>query len=385
VDPSVRLVEIINLSSSANTLLKDRVLAMRAQGLDNRIICMDGPHVRSLRELGIPVHTVHLPRGHNPFRALQAMFEIMIYLQRERIHLVHTHCSVPGFIGRLAARLAGVPVIMHTVHGFHFHDHNLAWDRNFYLGLERFAGSLTDILLSQNRADMEEARRHRMVPEDRLQFIGNGINLDQFRPAQAAPRENGVITITCVARFEPVKNHRMLLDAVRIMKEHTTRFRVLLVGNGPLREECEKWCAASGIDDVVQFLGYRNDMPALMAQTDIAVLTSVKEGIPRAVLEAMGMEIPVVATRVIGTREAVREGETGFMVELGDSQALASALMRLAADPDLRQKLGRRGREVALADFDESAIVEALIDIYRSQLSRKGIRSSWRLASSVRA
>ncbi len=385
VDHSVRLVEIINLSSSAKTLLKDRVLAMRARGLDNRIICIDGPHVRSLRDLGIPVHTVHLPRGHNPIRALQALFEIMSYLRKERIHLVHTHCSVPGFIGRLAARLAGVPVVMHTVHGFHFHERSAAWDRNFYLGLERFAGGLTDQLLSQNRADLEEARRHRMVPEDRLQYIGNGIDLDHFQAASPVAREDGVVTITCVARFEPVKNHRMLIDAIRIMKEQGSRIRLWLVGNGPQRGECEKWCAESGVDDVVQFLGYREDMPALLAQTDIAVLSSVKEGIPRSVLEAMGMEIPVVATRVIGTEEAVRDGETGFLVELGDARAMAAAMMRLAADPSLRRKLGRRGREVALANFNESAIVEALIDIYRNQLSSKGIRGSWPPATSVRA
>jgi glycosyltransferase involved in cell wall biosynthesis len=383
VDDSIRLVEIINLSSSANTLLKNRVVAMRERGVDNRIICIDGPQVPTLRGLGIPVHTVHLPRGHNPFRALQAMFEIASYLRRERIHLVHTHCSVPGFVGRLAARLAGVPVIMHTVHGFHFHEHKSSWERSFYLQLERFAGSMTDMLLSQNRTDLEVARRHRMVAEARLRHIGNGIDLNSFRPARRGAPQDETITITCVARFEPVKNHRMLLEAVRIMKERGSRVRVWLVGEGPLRSDYERLCSEFGISDIVEFLGYRDDMPALLGRTDISVLTSVKEGIPRAVLEAMGMEVPVVATRVIGTQEAVHDGETGFMVELGDSEALASALTRLAGDRALREELGRRGREVALQDFDESVIVDRLIEIYRRQLSLKGVHASWPVASPV--
>ena len=103
----VRVVDIVNLSSSANALLKERVLAMRRSGLDNRIVCMDGPHVLPLREAGIPVHTVHLPRGLDPLKLMVSMIEIAVYLRRNRVDLVHTHCSVPGAVGRIAAWLAG--------------------------------------------------------------------------------------------------------------------------------------------------------------------------------------------------------------------------------------------------------------------------------------
>src|SRR5205814_7562266 len=118
----VRIVDVINLSSSADTLLRERVLSLRAKGVDNRIVCIDGPYVKPLRAAGIPVDTVHLPRGLDPLRLVASLIQMYAYFRRVKPDLVHTHCSVPGIVGRLAARLAGVPVVVHTVHGFAFHD-----------------------------------------------------------------------------------------------------------------------------------------------------------------------------------------------------------------------------------------------------------------------
>ncbi|TMA31113.1 MAG: glycosyltransferase family 4 protein, partial [Deltaproteobacteria bacterium] len=117
----MRIVDIINLSSSADTLLRERVLALRAKGVDNRIVCSDGPYVRPLRSLGIPVATLPIPRGMNPFLLAWSLMGLWLHLRRVKPDLVHTHCSVPGIVGRIAARLAGVPVVVHTVHGFAFH------------------------------------------------------------------------------------------------------------------------------------------------------------------------------------------------------------------------------------------------------------------------
>jgi len=142
----MRVVDIINLSSSADTLLRERVLKMRAAGIDNRIVCMDGPRVPALRALGIPVHIVNLPRGVNPWRLATALFETTDYLRRSRADIVHTHCAIPGLVGRLAAWLAGVPVIIHTAHGFHFHE-GMSWLARWpSLTAERLSGLVTDTL-----------------------------------------------------------------------------------------------------------------------------------------------------------------------------------------------------------------------------------------------
>jgi len=368
----LRVVDIINLSSSADTLLRERVLDMRANGIDNRIVCIAGPRVAPLRALGIPVHCVRMPRGVNPWMLAVSIFETALHLRRVRPDVVHTHCAIPGFVGRIAAWLARVPVIIHTAHGFHFHAGMSWFVRLPYVLGERLCGLVTDTLLTQNRSDLEQAERFGIGPRGRRRYIGNGIDLEQFRPrAERAPRGE-VAVLTCVARLEPVKNHRMLFEAVAKLRQRGTPCRLRLVGDGPLRHEYEELCRQLGIGECVEFLGYRNDVPELLAGTDIAVLTSIKEGMQRAVIEPMAMGIPVVATRAPGTREVLRHGETGLAVEVGDTEGLAAALSLLIGDPALRARLGERGREVAALEFDERPIVAALRELYGSRLLTRG-------------
>jgi len=363
-----RVVDIINLSSSAHALLRERVLAMRASGLDNRILCADGAYVPRLRADGIPVHPVHLPRGLDPLRLLWSTIEIAVYLWRNRVDLVHTHCSVPGVVGRVAAWLARVPVVVHTVHGFHFSEPRPHLGRGACLAVERACGRMTHALLTQSREDLELAERHGIGPARSRRRVGNGIDLARFRPRRAPMSPDGVTTLACVARFEPVKNHGMLLAAAARLKERGVRFRLLLVGEGPLRATHEAACERLGITDLVEFLGRRDDVPDVLAASDIAVLTSTKEGLPRAAIEAMACALPVVATRAPGTREVVRAGTTGFLVEPGDVAGLADALELLIDDPERRARMGAAGRAVALAEHDERTIVAALEDVYREQL-----------------
>jgi glycosyltransferase involved in cell wall biosynthesis len=364
----MRVVDIINASTSADTLLRERVLAMRAHGIDNHIVCADGPRVEALRALGIPVHTADVPRNLDPWKLAVALAQISAYLRRTQADVVHTHCAIPGLIGRLAGRLAGVPVIIHTAHGFHFHEGTPWAARIPYLAVERLCGRVTDTLLTQNWSDLEQAERYRLGPAGRRRHIGNGIDLTRFQPVASRPQAGAVPTITCVARLEPVKNHGMLLEAAAILKRRGIPFRLRLVGDGPLRDRYQELCRRTGIEREVEFLGYRTDIPELLAETDVAVLTSLKEGLPRAAIEAMAMGLPVVATVVPGTREVVRYGETGLGVEVGDAEGLASALAMEIGDPAQRARHGAQGRAVALQEFDERRIVEQLRELYHSRL-----------------
>ena len=366
------IVDVINLSSSADTLLRERVLSLRAKGVDNRIVCIDGPYVRPLREAGIPVETYHLPRGVDPFRLTWSLLELVGYFRRVKPDLVHTHCSVPGIVGRVAARLAGVPVVMHTVHGFAFHDGSRGPGAAAAIAVERFVGGLTDVMLSQNHEDMDRALRHRIVAEPRLQWVGNGIALEPFLAATPRHDAHAPVVITCVARMEPVKNHALLFEAAAKLKASGRSFELWLVGGGEGRERCVRQVSDLGLADHVHFLGYRDDIPQLLSRSDVAVLTSLKEGIPRAALEAMAAGLPMVATRVTGTREVVRDGDTGFLVDVDDVAGFAGALARLADDPELRARMGARGREVARAEFDEALIVRRLEHVYRTSLARRG-------------
>ena len=181
-----------------------------------------------------------------------------------------------------------------------------------------------------------------------------------------------------------MKNHPQLFEAVRLLQQRGILVRARLIGDGELRGAYEAQVRDLGIADRIEFLGYRDDIPALLAETDVAVLTSVKEGIPRALLEAMAMEIPVVGTRVVGTEETVRDGETGYLVDYGDAAGLAARLETLARDPALRERLGKRGREVVVAEYDEERIVEALAGHYRQMLRAKGVVLSPALPQAVK-
>ena len=367
-----RIVDVINISASADALLRDRVLAMRERGYDNRIVCGDGPHIPKLRGLGIPVHTLPMPRGLDPVRLAASLARLTAYLVRERVDLVHTHCSVPGVVGRLAARLARVPVVVHTVHGFHFHEPRSRLARRASLAVEQLCGRITDLLLTQNHEELGLAHRYGIGPAGRRHWIGNGIDVRRFAPVR--PRNSGQVTITCVARLEPVKNHGLLFEAAAALRRRGRRFRLLLVGEGPLREAYERRCDELGLAGTVEFLGRVEGVERVLAETDIATLVSMREGIPRAVLEAMASGLPVVATDVPGTREAVRHGETGFLVPANDAEALAGALALLIEEPGLRRSLGRRARARAVADFDEQTIIDALEHAYREVLSVRAPR-----------
>jgi glycosyltransferase involved in cell wall biosynthesis len=163
---------------------------------------------------------------------------------------------------------------------------------------------------------------------------------------------------------------------------------VWLVGEGELMERHQELCRRLGIADIVEFLGYRDDVPALLAQSDVAVLTSLKEGIPRAMMEAMAMAVPAVGTRIPGTVDAIRHGETGFTVETDDCRGLTVRLAQLMDDPALRAlraRLGARAREVAIQEFDEEKIIESLGQVYRGLLQRKGIDGAVPIPQVVRS
>jgi len=360
----MKVVDIVNLSSSAKSLLKERVLAVRAEGIDNRILCRDGAQVPELEARGIPVWTVPMPRNCDPFQVVRAFAEIARYLRRNHVDVVHTHCTVPGVIGRLAASFAGVPVVIHTVHGFWFQDGDPCCKRWPGIAVEWFCGLFTDALLFQNAGDLAQANRLGIGPAAHRMRIGNGIDLERFRPGVHTRAAAEPVRIICVARFEPVKQHGMLLEAVARVLADGEQVRLWLVGEGELEGRLRADCAALGIADAVEFMGYSEDVPALLRQADIAVLTSLREGIPRAVLEAMAMGLPVVATRVPGTREVVKDGETGYLVESGDVAGCAAALRRLVVGPELRARMGTRGRALALREFDERPISRALCRTY---------------------
>jgi len=369
-----RILDIVNTDHAALHFLAYRVSWInRHTEFQNDVICSPGPHLQRLALREASVTAFDIPRGLSPASVGSLLVRLVRHLRRTRYTIVHTHNSITGAVGRVAARIARVPITIHTTHGFHFHEHMGRLERLPYIAAERWLARCCDLLLCQNREEMHDIARFGIRPRLGVHFVGNGINLKGFRPRPALPQNPRPIVLF-VGRLEPVKNHPMLFRALELLKARYNPV-VWLVGEGPDRARYEADVQRLGLADMVQFLGYRYDIPELTAAADVVVLPSIKEGIPRAVMQAMAVGVPVVATDVKGTREAVVDGETGFLVPLGDEQALADRMSRLFDSAELRRELGGKAVERAQAEFDEQAVTERLVDIYRHALRARGLGS----------
>ena len=364
-----RIVDVINTAASAKEILLDRALHFHhPPAVENWIVCSVGDHVDQIRRAGIPVAVIDTPRGLDPAALAQATWRLARFFRRCKPDLVHTHSSVPGVVGRLAARAAGVPIVVHTVHGFHFHRGSRLPSRVLSWAAERSLAFFTDMLLTQNHEDLRVVRRW---PRVRARCIGNGIDAERYARA-AHPHAGPGRVIACIARFEAVKNHHDLLHVFARVHAACPQARLRLIGDGPLRPACERLAADLGIAGATEFAGYREDVDTLLADVDVAVLLSWKEGIPRGLLEPMAAAIPVVAWRVKGNREVIQPSQSGLLAAPGDLAETAAHIVRLLQDPALRARLGGAAAERVHRRFAETAVVARLRDTYGSLLREAG-------------
>jgi len=381
----MRIAHVATVDITLKALLLPQVRYLLARGHEVEMIASAGPHTPTLRQAGFVVHNVFISRRIEPWRDLRSAIELARLFRRRRYDLVHTHTSKAGFVGRLAGRLAGVPMVAHTAHGFFFHENMPPLQRRLFEGLERLAAGWTDLLFLQSREDYEYVLASGMMPPARVRYLGNGIDLSAFditrwdRPwerqflRQTFFGDGDYIVALMVAFMIERKGHIYLLRALEAMGVERERLRVLLVGDGPLEESLRGFVRDAGLERHVAFAGYREDIPRLLAGADIYVLPSLSEGMPRSILEAMAMELPVIASDIRGCRELVVDGETGLLVPPADAGALAEALRRLAGDADLRRRMGEAGRQRVQQEFDERLVFQRLEEGYRDILQAKGL------------
>ncbi len=302
--------------------------------------------------------------------------------------IVHVHTPVASFVTRFALRgrdRAAGPQVVYTAHGFHFLRGGRPWRNALFLGLEKLAARWTDWLVVINREDEAAARRWRFLPSDRIRWMpGIGVDLRQYSPEAVDPgavrrlrEELGLgadPVILMVAELVPGKRHADLLRAVAALcrEPGLTRPRLLLAGRGPLAAAVARRAAALGIGDRVHALGLRSDVPVLMRAAQVLVLPSDREGLPRCVLEAMAMGLPVVGTRVRGTADLLAGG-CGTLVEVGDVEALAAGIRRALAEPEAAAEDARRARRRVVA-HDERKLVAMHERLYADALA---LQRSW--------
>jgi len=338
-------------------------------------------------DLDVPVVTIpELGREISPVRDLVATVRLAGLIRRERPQIVHTHTAKAGTVGRLAALLAGgrrPPIVVHTFHGHVLRGYFGPVRSRFFRWLERWLARHTTALVAVSPQVRDDLVALGVAPPEKFAVIRLGIELEQ-RVADgdsrtATRRYLGIppdrFAVGWIGRMTAIKNTEDVLSAFKRLRDRGVEATLCMVGDGPDRPQLEQRAHELGIMRDTLFLGYQQEVAALYAAFDALVLPSSNEGTPVSVIEALAARTPVVATRVGGVPDVVREGEDGFLVDTGDTEALAERLARLADDPQLRERMGDAARDRVLPRYAVARLVDDVDRLYRSLLSEADSRT----------
>lgn len=380
----MRVAHLTTVDTSLRFLLFPQLRAVIDAGGEVTAISAPGSWVEGLERDG--VRHAPLPsstRGMDVVADVRSARELFRILRRERFDVLHTHNPKPGLYGRVVGRLAGVPIVVNTVHGLYATEEDRWPKRLLVYLLEAVAARFSDAELVQNAEDLAFMERWRITRRARL--LGNGVDLDRFDPSRLGEEPRRAlrdslgagpdhVVIGTVGRLVAEKGYEELFEAVARL-EGDPRFVPVAVGPGDPEKADE--LAAEVLERAerlgVQLLGWRDDVDALYRAMDVFVLPSHREGFPRAAMEAAAMGLPIIATDVRGCRQVVEHGVNGLLVPVGDPAALTGAIRRLGDDPSLRAEMGAAGRRRAREEFDERAVVRIVMDTYRQVAARKGL------------
>jgi glycosyltransferase involved in cell wall biosynthesis len=368
----VKVLILCAVDFTAYHLLRPLGVGLRDAGFDVTFCCSPGPGLDLLRDDGFRTAGIEIARSYNLARHARSFFELVRFMRRERFDVVHAHTPVAGIIGRIAAKLARVPVIIYTSHGFYFHEGTPWLARALHIALERFGAALSDLIFVVSAEDYQMAIRERIAPARKLIHIPNGANPEIFDRARykggaaAFRHERGIGEAPIVGYVGRIVLEKGVVEFVRAaaqVRSAVPAATFVMVG-APLpsdRDDC--WDEVLrlrdelGLGSSLVLTGYRRDVPHLLAAFDLFALPSYREGMPYALLEAMATGLPVVATDIRGCREEVVDGLTGFLVPPRNADALAGAIVKILSSPDLATRMGKAARDRILASFDERVLI----------------------------
>ncbi|MDD5255121.1 MAG: glycosyltransferase family 4 protein [Candidatus Omnitrophica bacterium] len=319
-----------------------------------------------------------LERNINPLKDLCAVIEIYRFIKKNNIDIVHTHSSKAGIIGRCAARLAGARVIIHSVHGWSFNDFQAPWKKMLFTWLERRAAGACDALVVVSEHDRQKGMSLRIGSREKYRLIRYGISWpglqegsrEGARKALGIPADAVVIgTVSCL------KPQKSPVGFVRLAQALHARFpqaRFLLVGDGILRKKVERLAQKGHLEKALYLCGWQRDIPRILSAMDIFVLTSLWEGLPIAVLEAMAASLPVVATDTGGIKEVVSDGESGFLVGPRRIDMMEARIAPLVEDAALRRRLGERARLRIGDGLSTGRMVSDTQNLYKELIKKEG-------------
>lgn len=347
------------LDGGAEKTTRNTLEALETKKYDLRLgtgIEHDQDKLKELEEQGFEIIVFRFIRHYNPFAAILAVVEVAIYLHREDIDVLHTHSTEAGIIGRIAGFLAGTPNIIHEVHGDPISEDRSHILNVLIIALERLCARFADRIIVKSELIRETFLQRGVGHAEQYEIIFHGVDLECFQnEIVVEDREKGQIIF--VGRLAKGKGINDLLEAIQGLSD----IEVKIVGDGPQYDQLEKVIREKELP--AELLGYREDIEELMAQADIFVLPSYREGTPRVITEAQASGLPVIATDIAGIPEQVQSAETGFLIRPGDKRALAYFIDKLMSSPKLRREMGEKAKD-NVEDFSIVKAQQSFRDLY---------------------
>jgi glycosyltransferase involved in cell wall biosynthesis len=369
----MKICQLCAVDFTLKRLIIPLVDAQLSQGHFVKSVCSFGGHLDDLKRKGYKIEVIPIERNLSPVKGLVSIWRLFLFFRRESFDVVHVHTPVAAFLARIAAFFARVPLVVYTAHGFYFHDEMPALKRLIFISAEIAMRPLTDLLFTQSQEDAANAASLKIMNKNRIFYIGNGVDTKRFNPAVKYNIEDlnlpkDKVVIGMVSRLVQEKGIVEFLDAAKRLAFVYSHVYFLLVGSR-LPSDYD-----SSVDSAIQdaetvlgnrliLAGEREDIPGLLASMDIFCLPSWREGMPRSIIEAMMMELPVVATNIRGSREEVVEGETGFLVPVKNVNRLHEKLEYLVNNPEIRKRIGRSGRSRAMRLYDEDVVINRQLEL----------------------
>jgi len=323
------------------------------------------------------------------FYDIEAFFELLKFINKVKPDIVHTHTAKAGTLGRLAAIVSRVPIRIHTFHGHVFNGYFSPWKARLFILVEKFLSLFTTKTIAVSKGVEEEiVNVLKVVPKEKSVVIGLGLELEKFlknntlkgkfRANTGASKDDLLIGI--VGRLVPIKNHKMFLEVARKIrnKQPHLKAKFVIIGDGETRESLTDYAKKLNLGNDVCFTGWAEDLPSMYADLDIVVLTSLNEGTPLSLIEAMASAKPIVATDVGGVKDIIQDGENGLLAKANDVETFSEKLISLLQDKEKRLSMGLRGREFAKNTFQKERLVKDVEDLYEECLKINSIKQSGR-------
>ena len=378
---SIRVLQVIGGSKFGGAIwvILSYVEALQEHGCAVAVCTSVERVAEVFRGAGCEIVSVpEMVREIDPWRDLRSIVKLSGICREGGFDVVHTHTSKGGFLGRAAARLAGIPIVIHTAHGFAFHEASSSASIFFYAFLERLAAQWCDRMITVSDFHRAWAIRLGITAPERIVTIRNGVSRSRLavtRNRHDVRKELGIdehdFLLASIGRLAPQKGLETLILALPDILRRNPRARLVLVGEGPLRSELEAGLEGSGLASAVRFLGFRRDVGEILSASDVVIAPTLREGLSISVLEAMAMGKPIVTTAIGSNLELIEDGVSGLLVPPNDPARLAEAILRVEADPVSASRYGDAARQRFDLEFTEQVMKQSVWSLYRQLIHEK--------------